>query len=138
MENFENQKNTYSRIDLMKLIREHTLEDPVIAPVVDNWIRNECDREGLSGTPKGIVFSLIKEAALYFDAGYPGESLRTLSKAEEYAKAKDIGTLSLADTKITVDSYGSIKSPKGLLDYFHELSKDLQEAIKQHLDYENL
>lgn len=133
----ENLENKYTRQDLIKRIKDFDPKDPQTLSIIHIWITNESELEGINGTPKGVVFALIKEAALYFDAGYPGESLRILKTAEDYSKAKDLELLSDTDIKISVNEYGEIKTPVGLLDYFYKISKDLQSAIKDNLDYKD-
>lgn len=112
MNEFENQEEIdFTRKDVLERIREYPIEELKTASMLSEWVAAEVKEAGLSSTPKGIILSLVKEAELYFDAGYPGESMKTLKRAEAYAKTKD------GDTDIAHISY------------LKDISKELQGSI---------
>jgi hypothetical protein len=97
----------FTRKDLLERIREYSFEDLDTMSMVVRWISKEVESAGLTNTPKGRIHFGCKQAALYFDAGYPGESIKMLEQEKEAAK-KD-----------------------GLLDYFNDMSRGLQDSINE-------
>ena len=114
MNRFENPEGiNFNRKDVLERIREYPIEDLETMSMLSRWVAAEVEEAGLSGTPKGVILSLVKEAGLYFDSGYPGESIKTLKRAQEYAWAKDE------------------KTANNHMSYLKEISKELQSSINE-------
>ena len=130
MENLENQQN-YSRSDIINQIKMFNLHDKNSQTILDDWIKDRVREVGLEATSKGIIYSLIQEASLYFDAGFLGESIKIFKKAENYAKAKDSEQGPTEDFFVGVDNQGKLKTKESLLKYFEGVSLDLKNAIDE-------
>ena len=100
-----------TRYDLIERLKS---KDRGIMKVVEDWVLNEVKEAGFEGTPKGVIFGSVKEAALYFDAGFPGECMNTLLRAKIYAKRRDF-----------------LDEGDDYLRYFKTVSEALQDSLNQ-------
>ncbi len=92
MEKFDNAKELVDRVDLISKIedsvmRRKGLYDPAVINLISKYLHQEMNDSELSDTTEISYYGQVKKAALYFDAGFPGEAMKILRDVKLEAKA---------------------------------------------------